>query len=204
MTELSAVPEIWRVVPTLQGTQATLEPLQAGHADALRAALAGSGLERLWFTSVPEQDAVERYVSAALQAQCEGRVLPFVVRDGDGAIIGSTRFYRLQPELPALLIGYTWYLPRVQRSGVNSECKLMLLRYAFETLGCVRVGFETSVFNQISRTAIARLGAKQEGILRNQARHRDGSLRDTVVFSIIDSEWAGVQQHLRDRLEAYA
>jgi N-acetyltransferase len=197
-------PASWRDVPTLRGAHATLEPLRAEHADALRAALAGSGLERLWYTNVPAADAVDGYVAAALQVQDEGKVLAFVVRDSAGDIVGSTRFYGLEPEVPKLLIGYTWYAPRVQRSGVNTECKLMLLRHAFETMGCISVGFETSWFNHASRAAIARLGAKQDGVLRNHKRHADGTPRDTVVFSIIDPEWAAVKRHLQFRLEANA
>ena len=198
------VPPAWREVPTLRGRHATLEPLQAAHADALRALLAGSGLDQLWYTNVPAAERVDDYIAAALQARDDGKALPFVVRDAAGAVVGSTRLYGLEAEVPKLLIGYTWYAPRVQRSGVNSECKLMLLSHAFETLGCIRVGFETSWFNHASRAAIARLGAKQDGILRNYQRHRDGSRRDTVVFSIIDSEWQTLKRHLQFRLESHA
>lgn len=201
---IGELPAAWREAPTLRGAHATLEPLSMAHADGLRAAVAGSGLDRLWYTSVPSSEKVEGYIAAALQVQAEGRVLAFAVRDAAGDIVGSTRYYRLAPEVPTLLIGYTWYAPRVQRSGVNTECKLMLLAHAFGTLGCLSVGFETSWFNHASRAAIARLGAKQDGVLRNHTRHPDGTPRDTVVFSIIDSEWAGVQRHLRFRLEANA
>jgi N-acetyltransferase len=200
---LELLPGLWREVPSLQGRHARLEPLQAAHADALRAALHGSGLERLWYTSVPAVDQVDGYVAAALQVQAQGRVLPFVVRDAAGAIVGSTRFYGLDPDVPTLLIGYTWYAPRVQRSGVNTEVKRMLLQYAFETLHCISVGFETSWFNHASRAAIARLGAKQDGVLRNHKRHPDGTPRDTVVFSIIETEWAGVKRHLQFLLDSH-
>ena len=138
----------------------------------------------------------------ALQAQAQGRVLAFAVRDARGELVGSTRFYALEPEVPRLNIGYTWYAPRVQRTGLNTECKLMLLRHAFETMGCVNVSFETSWFNHASRAAIARLGAKQDGVLRNAKRHADGSLRDTVVFSILDTEWPAVRSNLQYRLES--
>ncbi|HBK47383.1 MAG TPA: GNAT family N-acetyltransferase, partial [Xanthomonadaceae bacterium] len=144
------------------------------------------------------------YVAAALQAQAEGKALPFAVRDAGGDIVGSTRLYGLEADVPRLLVGYTWYAPRVQRSGVNTECKLMLLRHAFEAMGCICVGFETSWFNHASRAAIARLGAKQDGVLRHHKRHADGTARDTVVFSIIDSEWAAVKRQLQFRLEANA
>jgi RimJ/RimL family protein N-acetyltransferase len=196
--------QAWREVPTLRGVHASLEPLHAEHADGLCAALAGSGLERLWYTNVPAAERVEGYIAAALQARDEGKVLPFVVREAGGAIVGTTRFYGLEPEVPKLLIGYTWYAPRVQRSGVNTECKRMLLAHAFETLGCISVAFETSWFNHASRAALVRLGARQDGVLRNHKRHADGSPRDTVVFSIIDAEWPALKRHLQFRLEAHA
>ena len=125
----------------------------------------------------------------ALDKQAQGIEVPFVVRDADGEVVGSTRFYDWILPIPRLSIGYTWYAPRVQRTGLNTEAKLLLLTHAFETLGCASVYLETSWFNHASRTAIARLGAKQDGVLRNHRRHADGSLRDTVVFSILDSEW---------------
>ena len=201
---IAELPALWRQVPTLRGVHATLEPLREEHVEALRAALEGSGLDRCWYTNVPAPERVDSYVRAALQAQQEGRVLAFVVRDAAGEIVGSTRFYGLEADVPKLLIGYTWYAPRVQRSGVNSECKLMLLGHAFETLGCISVSFETSWFNHASRTAIARLGARQDGVLRNHKRHADGSVRDTVVFSILDTEWPAVNIHLRHRLDIHA
>ncbi|MFC7521372.1 GNAT family N-acetyltransferase [Xanthomonas populi] len=200
----TALPPRWRALPTLRGQHATLEPLQAAHADGLRAALDDGALSRLWYTGVPAPAQVDDDVVAALAAQANGLVLPFVVRDAAGEIVGCTRYYGLDPTVPKLSIGYTWYTPRVQRSGVNTETKLLLLQHAFETLGCLSVVFETSWFNHISRAAIARLGAKQDGVLRNHTRHPDGTPRDTVVFSIIDTEWAGVKRHLRFRLEANA
>jgi RimJ/RimL family protein N-acetyltransferase len=132
--------------------------------------------------------------------QAQGRILPFVVRDAAGDIVGSTRFYDLEPTVPRVSIGYTWYAPRVQRTGLNTEAKLLLLTHAFETLGCISVVFETSWFNQRSRAAIARLGAKQDGVLRNHRRHADGSPRDTVIFSILDNEWPAVKRNLLSRL----
>lgn len=193
----------WCEPPTLAGRHAVLEPLAPVHADGLRATVAGSGLDRLWYTNVPAPEAVETYVANALRAQEQGRVLAFAVRDASGAVVGTTRFYGLEPEVPRLGIGYTWYAPRVQRTGLNTECKLMLLRHAFELLGCASVFFETSGFNQRSRQAITRLGAKQDGVLRNCKRHADGTLRDTVVFSIIDTEWPAVRSHLQFRLDAH-
>jgi len=195
--------QAWRQVPVIKGRHATLEPLQASHADALRAALEGSGLDRLWYTNVPPPERVESYIAAALQAQDEGKALAFAVRDTAGEVVGTTRLYGLEPEVPRAGVGYTWYAPRVQRTGVNTECKLMLLRHAFEVMGCAAVFFETSWFNQRSRQAIARLGARQDGVLRNHKRHADGTLRDTVVFSIIDTEWPGVRSHLQFRLDSH-
>lgn len=198
----SLLPTAWRTVPRLAGRHATLEPLDATHADGLRAAVEGTGLDRVWYTNVPAPGAMAVHVEKVLAEQAGGCTLPFAVRDAAGDIVGSTRFYGLDPEVPKLLIGYTWYAPRVQRTAVNTECKLMLLRHAFEALGCVNVSFETSWFNQRSRTAIARLGARQDGVLRNARRHADGTLRDTVVFSILDTEWPAVRSNLQARLDS--
>lgn len=198
------LPDDWRRIPRLQGRHTQLEAMQREHADGLRAALAGDELSRLWYTQVPTVAGVDAYVDAVLEEQAHGRMLPFVIRDSGGRIAGSTRFYDLDPGVPKLTIGYTWYAPRVQRTGVNTECKLLLLTHAFETLGCISVVFETSWFNQRSRAAIARLGAKQDGVLRNHRRHPDGTPRDTVIFSIIDSEWPGVKRNLLFKLEQHA
>ncbi len=195
-----ALPAAWQQVPVLTGRHARLEPMSREHVDGLRAALAGDELAALWFTQVPKAADAADYVDAVLAAQAEGRVLPFVVRDAGGRVVGSTRFYGLEADVPKLSIGYTWYAPNVQRTGVNTEAKLLLLTHAFETLGCISVAFETSWFNQRSRAAIARLGAKQDGVLRNHKRHADGSPRDTVVFSIVDSEWLAVKRNLQARL----
>ena len=195
---------LWREVPTLRGQHVTLEPLRAAHADGLRAAVADGALSRLWYTSVPSAAQVDDYIAAALAAQADGTALPFVVRDAAGEIAGSTRYYALDASVPKLSIGYTWYAPRVQRTGLNTEAKRLLLGHAFETLGCLSVVFETSWFNHTSRAAIARLGAKQDGVLRNHTRHADGTPRDTVLFSIINAEWAGVKRHLQFRLDAHA
>lgn len=198
------LPPAWREAPVLEGRNVRLEPMRESHVDGLRDALAGDELSRLWFTNVPTADRVGQYVHAALDAQAAGDALPFVVVDAQGDAVGSTRFYRLDPEVPTLCIGYTWYAPRVQRTGVNTEAKLLLLAHAFGALGCISVVFETSWFNQRSRAAIARLGAKQDGVMRNHKRHADGTPRDTVVFSIIDSEWPAVKRNLQARLAQYA
>ena len=193
--------DAWNTVPTLRGQHVTLQPLQMEHVPGLRDALEGSGLDQLWYTQVPSPEQAETYVRAALQAQSEGKVLPFVIRDAAGDIVGSTRFYDLDASVPRLSLGYTWYAPRVQRSGLNTEAKLLLLGHAFEALGCICVAFETSAHNARSRAAIARLGARQDGILRHHKRHADGSPRDTVAFSIIGSEWPQVRQGLLAKLQ---
>lgn len=197
-------PDAWNTVPTLRGQHVLLQPLQREHVPGLRAALEGSGLDQLWYTQVPSPEQAEAYVQAALQAQAEGKGQPFVVRDAAGDIIGSTRFYDMDASVPRLSLGYTWYTPRAQRTGANTEAKLLLLQHAFEVLGCISVVLETSWFNATSRTAIARLGAKQDGVLRNHKRHADGTPRDTVIFSIIDAEWQGVKRHLQYRLDRHA
>ncbi|MFT3668087.1 MAG: GNAT family protein [Pseudoxanthomonas sp.] len=196
----AALPTVWQQVPTLVGRHARLEPMSSDHIEGLRAALAGDALAALWFTQVPKAADAADYVDAVLAAQADGRVLPFVVRDAGGRVVGSTRFYGLEADVPKLSIGYTWYAPDVQRTGINTETKLLLLTHAFETLGCISVVFETSWFNHRSRAAIARLGAKQDGVLRNHKRHTDGSPRDTVVFSIIDGEWPAVKRNLLAKL----
>jgi len=200
MTQVSAE-SLWNTPPTLRGGHVALEPLQKNHAEGMRMVLGDGELARIWYTSVPTPDAVEQYVDDALAMQARGEALPLIVRDAQGAIVGSTRYYDLDATIPRLQIGYTWYAPRVQRTGLNTEAKLLLLGHAFETLGCIAVGFETSWFNHASRTAIARLGAKQDGVLRNHRRHADGSPRDTVAFSIIDSEWPAVKRNLQFKLE---
>lgn len=191
---------LWSQVPTLRGEHVLLEPLAETHADELRVSLGDGVLSRAWYTNVPKPEAVDAYVAAALKMQAAGDALAFLVRDAKGEVVGSTRYYAMESEVPKLSIGYTWYAPRVQRTGLNTEAKLLLLDYAFETLGCISVFFETSWFNHASRAAIARLGAKQDGVLRGHKRHADGSIRDTVVFSIIESEWPAAKRHLQYKL----
>jgi len=193
----------WTNVPTLHGRHVVLEPLRDSHAGELRVALGNGELARLWYTNVPPPEQVEGYVAAALEMQSRGQALPFAVRDADGDIVGCTRYYDVDPAVPRVQIGYTWYAPRAQRTGLNTEAKLLLLGHAFETMGCICVGFETSWFNHASRAAIARLGAKQDGVLRSHRRHADGSVRDTVAFSIIEPEWAAVKRNLIHRLERH-
>lgn len=194
----TASPLPWPPRPvTLEGEHLRLEPLAASHAQGLREAVADGGLDALWFTVVPDAAAMPGWIDDALVQQAAGRALPFAVRRlRDGRLVGSTRYMNVEPVQRRLEIGTTWYAASVQRSALNTECKRLLLGHAFEALGCLAVEFRTHWFNHRSREAIARLGAKQDGVLRNHQRLPDGSLRDTVVFSIIDIEWAAVKRHL--------
>ena len=196
-------PASWPPSPlTLEGTHVRLEPLAAHHAAGLREAMQDGRLWELWYTFVPEPDAVAAWIDTAISQQAEGKALAFaVVRRRDGAVVGSTRYMNVEPVQRRLEIGTTWYAKSAQRTGLNTQCKRLLLAHAFEALGCIAVEFRTHWFNQQSREAIARLGAKQDGVLRNHQRLPDGSLRDTVVFSIIESEWPSVRRHLDFRLD---
>lgn len=196
--------EAWSAQPRLSGEHVALEPLARAHADGLRAALAGGELAQLWYTNVPAPEGVDAYIEAALAMRDRGQAWPYAVLDAQGGVVGSTRYYDMDAQVPRLQIGYTFYAPRVQRTGLNTQAKWLLLRHAFESLGCIAVGFETSWFNLASRTAIARLGAKQDGVLRNHRRHADGSPRDTVAFSVIDTEWQAVKRNLQYKLERHA
>ena len=197
---MDARQQAWKNQPRLAGRHVALEPLSPGHADGLRVALGDGELSRCWYTSVPAPQDAGAYIDAALEKQGHGDSWAFAVLDAAGEVVGSTRCYDMDAAVPRVQVGYTFYAPRVQRTGVNTEAKLLLLGHAFEALGCICVGFETSWFNQRSRTAIARLGAKQDGILRSHRRHADGSVRDTVAFSIIESEWPAVKRNLVERL----
>lgn len=193
----------WPEDVTLRGRHASLEPLAPEHAEGLAQASADGEVWRLWYTRVPKPEEVPAEIERRLQLKASGMMHPFAVRDASGRLVGMTTYCNMDAVSPRVEIGYTWYAKSVQRTALNTECKLMLLRHAFETLRCANVSFETSWFNHASRAAIARLGARQDGVLRNAARHRDGSLRDTVVFSILDSEWPAVRTHLQFRLESH-
>jgi N-acetyltransferase len=198
---MNNTPDPWGAPIVLRGQHVALEPLRQGHAEGLAAAAADGELWKLWYTSVPPPGAMEDYVASALAMQQAGVAQqPFVVRDGSGEIVGTTRYYDMDAAVPRLSIGYTWYARRVQRTALNTQAKLLLLGHAFEVLGCVAVALETSWFNHASRTAIARLGAKQDGVLRGHKRHADGSVRDTVVFSVVAGEWPAVRRNLLARL----
>jgi RimJ/RimL family protein N-acetyltransferase len=178
-----------------------LEPLQREHADELLEAAKDGELWKLWYTSVGDPDALFNYIDSALKMRDEQGAMPFVIRrKSDGKVVGSTRFFNVDAKNRRLEIGYTWYSKSVQRTGINTEAKLILLKHAFETLNCIAVEFRTHWFNFDSRAAIARLGARQDGVLRNHQLAPNGTLRDTVVFSIIASEWPAVKTHLRYEL----
>lgn len=187
---------------TLKGEHATLEPLEAKHEAALGDAAADGELWRLWYTSVAPPDRIGDYIARALEMRERLGAMPFAVRqNATGDIVGCTRYFNVDAANRRLEIGHTWYSKRVQRTAINTECKLLLLTHAFEALGCIAVEFRTHWFNHSSRVAIERLGAKQDGLLRNHQLLPDGSKRDTVVFSIIDGEWPAVRQHLKFQLE---
>jgi RimJ/RimL family protein N-acetyltransferase len=190
----------------LHGRHVSVSPLDATHADGLRAAAADGELWTLRYTSVPGPDpgVVEDYIVTALAQRDAGTVLPFVVRDAAGDIVGTTRFYDIDRSVPRLKLGYTWYATRVQRTALNTEAKLLLIGHAFDVLACEAVVLETSHENLRSQQAIQRLGARRDGILRAHMRHRDGTLRDTHVFSILRHEWPALADALRRKLESHA
>ncbi|HLM05380.1 MAG TPA: GNAT family protein [Blastococcus sp.] len=186
---------------TLTGSLVTLEPLAHDHHDGLVEAVRDGRLWELWYTSVPAPEQMTAEIDTRLARQAAGEMLPFTVRrTGTGAVLGMTSYLNMDPEVPRVEIGATWTARSAQRTGVNAESKLLLLTHAFDVLGCLAVEFRTHWHNFPSREAILRLGAKQDGVLRNFRRMPDGTLRDTVVFSIIDSEWPTVRSGLRFRL----
>ena len=187
---------------TLEGRRATLEPLERRHEADLKRAAADGELWQLWYTSVPAPDKTRSYIDAALGMREDLGAMPFAVRDNaSGEIVGCTRYFNVDAANRRIEIGHTWYSKSAQRTAINTECKLLLLTHAFEELACIAVEFRTHRFNHASREAIARLGAKQDGVLRNHQILPDGSYRDTVVFSIIESEWPAVKRHLVFLLE---
>jgi RimJ/RimL family protein N-acetyltransferase len=191
----------WIEPITLTGEHVVLEPLAHEHEAALARAAADGELWNLWYTSVPAPGATRAYIETALAMREDNGAMPFAVREAaSGEIVGSTRFFNVEAAHRRLEIGHTWYARRVQRTALNTEAKLLLLGHAFETLKAIAVEFRTHFMNHASRTAIARLGAKQDGILRNHQIGRDGVVRDTVVFSIIENEWPAVRANLRFRL----
>jgi len=191
-----------KVVPaTLEGHGVRLEPLTREHHDALASAASDGKLWELFFTSVPEVEQVHAYISGALAGQEKGDMLPWAVRDlKSGTIVGSTRYHDIIAASDRVEIGYTWYAKRMQRSHVNTACKLLLFEYAFEKLKCKVVGLRTDNFNFRSQRAIEALGAKKDGVIRHHWPRRDGTIRDTVMYSVLAAEWPDVKRHLEGRL----
>jgi RimJ/RimL family protein N-acetyltransferase len=186
---------------TLAGTHATLAPLSSDHAHALSEAARDGELWRLWYTTVPAPEDMAREIDRRLALFSTGSMLPFTVLDSTGTPVGMTTFMNVDPLNHRVEIGSTWYAARVQRTALNTECKLLLLTHAFEHLQCIAVELRTHILNTQSRRAIERIGAKLDGILRNHVRMPNGTLRDTVVYSIIESEWPTIRAHLRWQLE---
>lgn len=184
----------------LEGHGVRLEPLSAAHSEGLVAAASDGRLWELWFTSVPAPGEEAAYVATALEGQQAGHMLPWAVRDNaSGRIVGTTRYHDIVAAIDRVEIGWTWYGASWQRTHVNTACKLLLLGHAFDTLGCRVVGLRTDNFNFASQRAIAALGAKQDGVLRHHTARRDGTARDTVLFSILAGEWPDVKRHLATR-----
>jgi RimJ/RimL family protein N-acetyltransferase len=184
---------------TLELNGVRLEPLGPQHAAGLLAAASDGELWKLRITSVPEPEQLDAYIATALEMR-PGRYAFAVIDSVSEEVIGTTSYHDIVPALDRVEIGYTWYARSRQRSYVNTSCKLMLLTHAFETLGCAVVGFRTDNFNHASQAAIERLGAKKDGVLRHHGLRRDGTVRDTVVYSIVRGEWPEIKAHLRYKL----
>jgi N-acetyltransferase len=194
----------WLSIGPLSGQFITLEPLERQHIYELQQAVADGEPWKLWFANVPHPDALAQYVEEAIEGAAKGNIAYAVRLRSDagnlGPLVGSSRFYNVDAPNRRAMLGYTWYSAAVRRSPVNTECKLLMLKHLFETHGALAVEFRTHFFNQASRSAIERLGAKQDGILRNHQILRDGSIRDTVIYSIIAGEWPTVRNNLMSKL----
>ena len=191
----------WPEPITLRGRHAALEPLAHSHLAGLTEAVKDGELWKLWYTIVPKPEDMAAEIDRRLALQAGGSMLPFAVIDAGGQCVGMTTYMNVDAANKRVEIGSTWYAQRVQRTALNTECKLMLMTHAFETLHCIAVEYRTSFFNQQSRRAIERLGAKLDGVLRSHQRHANGAVRDTCVYSIIDGEWPAVRAHLMFKLE---
>ncbi len=191
----------WPSPITLRGTHAILEPLSTGHHDDLVDAVKDGALWNLWYTTVPAPEKMADEIARRLGLQEKGTMLPFaVIEPASGKAVGMTTYMDVDAGTKRLEIGSTWYRKSVQRSALNTECKLLLLGHAFETLECVAVEFRTHFMNHQSRRAIERLGAKLDGVLRNHRRMANGTLRDTAVYSIVAGEWPSVRANLEFQL----
>lgn len=186
---------------TLEGHGVRLEPMTPEHESDIAAAASDGRLWELWFTAIPSPDKVRAYIDTALQGQKDGIMLAWVVRElSEGKIVGSTRYHDIVAAIDRVEIGYTFYAKSWQRSHVNTACKILLLGHAFDTLGCKVVGLRTDNFNFASQKAIEALGAKKDGVIRHHAARKDGSARDTVIYSILAKEWPDVKRHLELRM----
>jgi len=189
---------------TLEGHGLQLEPLAVEHEEALRAAASDGELWKLWYTAIPDRDKVTAYIATALAGQQQGHMLPWVVRElRSGTIVGTTRYHDIIAEVDRVEIGYTWYGSSWQRTHVNTACKLLLFAHAFESLGCKVVGLRTDNFNFRSQRAIEALGAKKDGVIRHHHLRRNGTVRDSVMYSVLAQEWPDVKRHLLFRLERH-
>ena len=189
---------------TLECRDIRLEPLTPAHRDQLAAAATDGELWKLWFTAVPAPDETEAYIEKALAGQRDGHMLPWAVREvASGLVVGSTRYHDIVSAIDRVEIGYTFYRASRQRTALNTTCKLLLLAHAFDTLGCKVVGLRTDNFNFRSQRAIEALGAKKDGVLRHHAARRDGTVRDSVMYTILASEWPDVRRHLELRIERH-
>jgi N-acetyltransferase len=185
----------------LEGFGIRLEPLAPLHRDGLASAAADGRLWELWYTSVPEPEETDGYIADALEGQRAGHMLPWAVREmSTGAIAGSTRFHDIAAPIDRVEIGYTWYAAQWQRTHLNTACKLLLLTHAFEQLGCKVVGFRTDNFNFGSQRAISAIGAHKDGVIRHHQARRDGTVRDSVMYSVLATEWPDVKRHLTARV----
>ncbi|HBU77286.1 MAG TPA: GNAT family N-acetyltransferase [Muricauda sp.] len=191
----------WLRPVQLEGELVKLVPLQKTHKVDLAFAASDGKLWELWYTAVPSPKTIDTYIETALSEQASGKALPFaIINKKTNTIVGTTRYLNVDAKNKRVEIGATWYSKKVQRTGINTECKYILLKYAFENLNCIAVEFRTHFHNHPSRNAILRLGAKQDGILRNHRVDEHGNLRDTVVFSILDSEWKTVKTSLEFKM----
>lgn len=194
----------WLQPVVLSGAAASLVPLSMDHVVPLQAAVADGELWKLWYTNVPTVEGMAAEIDRRLQLQANGAMLPFtVIETATNEPVGMTTYMNVDAVAKRVEIGSTWYRKRVQRSAVNTTCKLLLLGHAFDSLDCIAVELRTSFMNQQSRRAIEALGARPDGILRNHSRHRDGSIRDTCVYSILPSEWPAARAQLLWRLERH-
>jgi len=192
----------WLSTLALKGQYVTLEPLNQQHTDGLATAVLDGESWKLWYANVPTPESMSDYVSAAIESATQGNIAFAVRCYNTGKIVGTTRFYNVDADNKRAMLGFTWYASSVRRTPINTECKYLLLNHIFETHGAIAVEFRTHFFNQGSRRAIERLGAKQDGIIRSHQILKDGSVRDTVVYSIIASEWPAVKNNLQEKLIA--